>query len=248
MNDLPFYRSTRLIGITLILCLLVGCSDSKREQECIETLQNTASDLRKCQSDYSAVLENSKDLESRISDLTKKINDLSQTADGLWGTVIGCSDDICAEQALQSFITKYPTEPRISEAKKRLITIQKKREEAERIAKLDSVTVKEIVADPQTYRKSLFSRVMCCWDFNLSNYEYPTTIAEINFRATKLYNALCHWRWKESDDGSPYASDIASRIELRLTQEQAKLLAKHGSSDNFDCRYKIRSTLFLMDK
>ena len=108
---------------------------------------------------------------------------------------------------------------------------------------MDSVTINEIRADPEHYHKMLFSRLMCCGDVSLKEYITPTTIAEINFRSTKGYSSYCYWEWKTSDRGDKYG--FTNAIELRLTQEQAKLFAKVHTEEGL-CMYLTKGTVYFL--
>jgi hypothetical protein len=205
------------------------------------------SELDQCQRN----LQTAREANTRLS---AQVQELSQSADNQWKALVSLDADnndsnagTIAEQ-LTAFLRQYPTDPRAKEARVLFSKWEKRREVADRVAKMDSITVEEIIANPQEFRSSIFKRRMCCDTVKLSPYGYESEIAELNWRAGNAYNASCFWRWKDDGPQLQYTSvNYDSLVEVRMDQRLAQAFAqapKHREEGS-RCKYIVDGTLYF---
>ena len=208
--------------IAIVLCAIslsfLTCSENRAElEESKKKLETSNKELKISRVEISK-------LNAKISEMEKEISRLSLTADGLWRQSEDCKDDECKVRLQTQFISNFPTDQRSKLAKKKIEDIQNKREEAERIARMASVTIREILADPKAYKGAIFERKILCRGVDLSEYSEPSDLAPFAYRTGKRYNFNCFWKWKSRTSYFDYDND--SMLEVRISQKQAKELAK----------------------
>ena len=170
-----------------------------------------------------------------------------QTPDGHWRTANQLQEDghlESAEKAYTSFLNKFPEDNRTREAKKRIAVIakqgrkaellaakrrkeeEKRREQEELIARLGSVTVDQIVADPKAYRKQTFRRRICCVRPERS------MMGE--------YTVSCFWKLTK------YTVELDSKVLVSIPSAIARRFPDEASKvDKVLCKYMVEADLYF---
>ena len=201
-----------------ILALILGCSGD-----------NHANELALAKGQLADVQGQLALAKGANADLRAKIEELQKTPDGLWRIAVqggtqsnGYKLD---ENSLQEFIKDYPSDPRIATAKRLLQQAAAKREEAQNVAKLGSVTIAEINADPGAYRGKRFEREICCDDVRTWEGQQEAT---------------CYWNPSVDANGNT-DRDLDNRIKLLMSTTLAKEIVANRAvkATSISCKYRF---------
>ncbi len=236
-------------SMIVVLCTVLigghGCSSDLEKNLATCKSKETA-----CQSQMDKLkseLKKLRPLSGQVSQLEKQVKQLTQTPDGHWRTANQLQEDGAlegAERAYTSFLNKFPNDNRSREARKRISVIakqrrksellaakqrkeqEKRRKQEELIARLDSVTVDQIVADPKAYRKQTFRRRICC--------ERPER--DLMGR----YIVSCYWKL----DGSTV--DLDSKVLVKIKPAIAHRFPDEAEKvDRTFCKYMVEGDLYF---
>lgn len=175
-------------------------------------------------------------LTAQVTRLRKQIEQLTQTADGLWRLASQEQSDALTSQAetsFRSFVTKFPDDKRVPEARKRIAQLGKQRQvaeleakEEELAARLSSVTKDQLTADPKTYRNKLFRRKMCC--------KAPAQDIDGTFTVS------CYWEMEGNnvDYASHIMVSMPANIARRVPEEAPKI-----DDPGHACNYIVNGTM-----